>query len=415
MASLKKRNGKFYIQHYAAGRQQRVALHTDNLQLAKEKLRQFESADLRGQDNPLPTRTPIAQVLTAYVAAIRARKTAKAAQTDIYYLREMFGPVCDAVTITSRSPGSSARKRPPKKSQVDGRKRMPTIEAACFEAITPAQVAAFIDFKVRDQGLKPKTANHYRSILRRVFNWATQEHGIRMPSCGGGRTGDNPAAKVRPYKEQAPEIRFLTLAQVDEQLHALRFKPQLQTMVAMLIYAGLRREELCWLTLDDIDLSRRVGGHGLIRVRAKTIDGRHWQPKTRVNRAVPISRALRDYLDRYTPPATVRPTPDANFPGWFFPSPSSGGGGWWDPDNFSADLRDANRDAALQWSSLDYRHTFGSQLAQRGVSLYKIATLMGNSPEICRRHYAALIPDAMTEDVEFASRSSSLGLTAAGA
>jgi hypothetical protein len=40
---------------------------------------------------------------------------------------------------------------------------------------------------------------------------------------------------------------------------------------------------------------------------------------------------------------------------------------------------------------------------------------MGNSPEICRRHYAALIPDAMTDDVEFASRLSSLGLTAAGA
>lgn len=26
----------------------------------------------------------------------------------------------------------------------------------------------------------------------------------------------------------------------------------------------------------------------------------------------------------------------------------------------------------------------------KGESLYKIATLMGNSPEICRRHYAGL-------------------------
>ena len=37
------------------------------------------------------------------------------------------------------------------------------------------------------------------------------------------------------------------------------------------------------------------------------------------------------------------------------------------------------------------------------MSLYKIATLMGKSPEICRRHYAALIPEAMTADVEFGS------------
>ena len=55
----------------------------------------------------------------------------------------------------------------------------------------------------------------------------------------------------------------------------------------------------------------------------------------------------------------------------------------------------------MQWSCLDFRHTFGSQLAMKGESLYKISTLMGNSPEICRRHYAALIPESMIECVEF--------------
>jgi len=37
----------------------------------------------------------------------------------------------------------------------------------------------------------------------------------------------------------------------------------------------------------------------------------------------------------------------------------------------------------------------------KGESLYKIATLMGNSPEICRRHYAALLPTEMGTTVEF--------------
>jgi hypothetical protein len=50
---------------------------------------------------------------------------------------------------------------------------------------------------------------------------------------------------------------------------------------------------------------------------------------------------------------------------------------------------------------LDYRRTFGSQLAMKGKSLYKISKLIGNSPEICRRHYAALLPDAMHSTVEF--------------
>jgi hypothetical protein len=69
--------------------------------------------------------------------------------------------------------------------------------------------------------------------------------------------------------------------------------------------------------------------------------------------------------------------------------------------NFSADLPAANREADLVWTCLDYRHTFGSLLAQSGVSLYKVSQLIGNSPEICRRHYAALVPEAMTGEVEF--------------
>jgi hypothetical protein len=42
-------------------------------------------------------------------------------------------------------------------------------------------------------------------------------------------------------------------------------------MVAVLIDAGLPREELLWLTVDDVDLARRHGGNGLIRVQAKTV------------------------------------------------------------------------------------------------------------------------------------------------
>ena len=130
----------------------------------------------------------------------------------------------------------------------------------------------------------------------------------------------------------------------------------------------------------------------MIRIRANTLAGRRWQPKTKVNRDVPISRALCDHLDRYTPPVSDH--------GWFFPSPW---GTWWDPDSFSADLREANKEAGLPWMCLDYRHTFGSQLAQRDVSLYKIATLMGNSPEICRRRHAALCREAMAGEVDFGS------------
>ena len=379
MASLQLRGKRYYLRYYVNGKQKWKALRTVNYQLAKEKQRQFESALVRGEDSPLPTRTPVPEVLEKYVAHIRAVKPPKSAQNDIYYLREIFGPCCEALTITSRTVSQATRKLKSKRSQQDRRKKLPHIEANSFENITTAQIAEFIAFKVQDQGIKPKTANHYRSIIRRVFNWADETLGIKLPN------NTNPAAKVKPYKDRAPEIRYLSLPQIDEQLHVLRFKPQLQAMVATLIYAGLRREELLWLTTEDVSLRK-----GLIQVRAKTVENERWQPKTARNRGVPISQALRSYLEKYT----VRPTSG----GWFFPSPE---GKRWDADNFSADLRDTNREYGLIWTCLDYRHSFGSHLAQKGISLYKISEMMGNSPEICRRHYASLCPDVMRGEVEF--------------
>jgi integrase len=167
-------------------------------------------------------------------------------------------------------------------------------------------------------------------------------------------------------------------------------------MVATYIYAGLRREEAIWLTTDDVDFA--TGKSGVIRVQAKTVRGEFWEPKTKVNRVVPISRTLRAILDGYT-------RPDVSCC-WFFQSPR---GKRWDADNFSQALRVINRAEGLPWSCLHLRHTFGSQLAMKGESLYKISTLMGNSPEICRRHYAMLMPESLVQSVEFDSEFADIG------
>jgi integrase len=384
MASLIQRGNVFYIQYCVSGRARRVSTGTDCAQIAKEKLRQFESAQYRGDDNPLPTRSSISDVVEAYVSHIRTVKTAKSAQTDVYYLREAFGPICPGLQVTSRRLSAKARKRPLLLGAVqDLRRRSVVIEAESFEQISTAQVSAFISGHVQSRGLAPKTANRYREILCRLFNWAMTERGIRMPM------DKNPVAKVGRYKERAPEIRFLTMPQITEQLNALEKYPQLQTMVAILIYSGIRREELLWLTRDDFNL--QPDGGGILRIRAKTINGEFWEPKTKRNRAIPISSALKKYLNEYEPKITGE--------SWLFPSPT---GKRWDADNFAADLRMINSKSGLKWGCLDFRHTFGSQLAMKGESLYKISALMGNSPEICRRHYAALLPESLIDSVEFA-------------
>jgi integrase len=381
VASLIVRNSVFYIQFMASGKAKRISTGTESLQIAKEKLRQFESAQANGNDNPLPTRTPIDGVVTAYVSHIRNVKTAKSAQTDIYYLRDAFGPICEALKITSRKVSAKTKKRPPKPGQ-DRRRKAAVIAAVCFEQISTSDIATFISGQVMSRGLAPKTANRYREILTRLFNWAMTQNGVRMPK------DKNPAAAVERYKEHAPNISFLTLKQIDEQLDALADDVKMQAMVATLIFAGLRREELLWLTPEDIDWT--VGNSGLIRIRAKTVQGEKWQPKTKKNRGVPISSRLRTYLDKWR----------LKHHGgrWLFPNSE---GNRFDADNFSRDLRAANAAHCLSWSNLDYRHSFGSQLAMKGESLYKIATLMGNSPAIAQRHYAALLPESLMNSVEF--------------
>lgn len=381
MAGLYKRGKVYYAVYRVGRREKRVSLGTTSLQIAKEKKRKIESRLAHGEINPLPTKTPVEEIVTAYVDHIRTVKRPKSAQTDLYYLREAFGPICPALQVTSRRVSEKARKRRLKPG-TDRRCKVPTIEANCFEQITTAQISEFISSIVRSRGLAPKTANRYREILTRLFNWSMKERGLRLAS------GKNPAAAVERYKERAPNISFLTLDQIDEQLRALAFHPLLRTLVATYIYAGLRREEALWLQRRDIDL--RAGTYGMIRIRPKDVDGLSWEPKTKKNRAVPISSSLRAYLDRYTPVSSHGD--------WYFPSPQ---GRRYDPDNFSRDLRAVQKAHHLSWSCLDFRHTFGSQLAMKGESLYKISTLMGNSPEICRRHYAALIPESLSNTVEF--------------
>jgi integrase len=391
VASLIKRTWKngpaWYIQYYLGNRQRRIHA-SNNYQIAKEKLRRFEAAKAAGAELPLPTRTAIPDIAAAYVQHIRQIKTPKSAQTDIYYLRDMFGPVCDELKINSRKPSAKAKKKTAKPG-VDARTKAPVIEADCMEAIRTNDITTFISAQVTRRGLASKTANRYREILMRLFNWAMEQKNVRMPN------DKNPAVKVERYKEPAPTISFLTLKQIDEQLDALTNNVKYQSMVATLIFAGLRREELLWLTPDDIDFS--TGRYGLIRVRAKNINNAFWQPKTKVNRAVPISSRLRHFLDKWR----LKRGEGV----WFFPNSA---GGRYDPDNFSSDLRELNKARGLHWSRLEYRHTFGSQLAMKGESLYKISKLLGNSPEICRRHYAALIPEEVGDSVEFGTRRDSM-------
>jgi integrase len=327
-------------------------------------------------DLHVASKLPLPVILEAFCKELMATRTYKSYKNDFSRLRIFFGPICEIL-----EPGIPGVKRHQKKrSRCFDKYAGEHVKAQLLEDISAQVINRFIAARVQKDGWSAKTANLMRQTLHRLFSYAIKHHGFHSRD----RRYPNPADGTERKREPAHNIRFLKLDEIDVQLQVLAEYPVIHAMVAVYIYAGLRREEATWLTYDDVDVSNR-----LIRVQAKTVSGDFWQPKTKRNRVVPISDALNGILNNYVPPTNSI---------WFFPSPR---GKKWDPDNFSQDLRKINKAAGLNWSCLDFRHTFGSHLAQKGESLYKIAELMGNSPEICRRHYAALVPEKMTDVVEF--------------
>jgi len=375
MACLYKRRRKYWVSYVLDGELIQKSLRTENERLAKAKVKQIES-ELTLGSHEVTSKLPLGPALEPFCTHLEATRTRKSYKNNVSRLRVFFGPMCEA--LRPSAPGAEKPGRSPR--PVPDRYAGKHVQAALLEDITPQLISRFLAARLERDGWSAKTANLMRQTLHKLFAYAIKHHGFRSRD----RRYSNPAAGVDRRREPAPQIRFLTLEQIDEELRAVEEHPTIHAMVATYIYAGLRREEAIWLVHDDVDLNRR-----LIRVRAKTVDGECWQPKTKRDRAMPISRALLGILRRYEPPVRS---------GWFFPSPT---GKRWDPDNFSHDLRKINRKTGLNWRCLDFRHTFGSQLAQKGESLYKISSLMGNSPEIWRRHYAALIPEEMTDVVEF--------------
>lgn len=302
-STLKKRKEVYYLHYFENGERKHVSLGTSSLRIAQEKQRQFDSARVRGHDNPLPTQTPLPRIVQAYIQHMQARRTKHGFAAAVSYLRKLFDPICPGLEH-----GQRCRKE--LRVPVDGRLRDPVIGAVYLEQITTEQIAEFIRERVQRYDLEPKTANGYRASMQRLFNWAMEEGGVRMPG------GKNPAAGVRRYRERAPQIRFLTKKQIQKQRDALAGAPMMQTIVAVYIYAGLRREEALWLTREDVDL--KAGHYGVLRIRAKTAEnGEFWEPKTKVNRVVPVSRELRSYLDQYKPPLAPNGTKISHHP-WFF-------------------------------------------------------------------------------------------------
>ncbi len=222
------------------------------------------------------------------------------------------------------------------------------LQSGVYKAIIPGK------------GLSPATRNKYLESFNMFYSWAMKEGLItKNPFDGIGR------AKLSDHAEivwLTRDERYLVTAAADP------LPCRLSVWIAL--YAGLRLGEIARLRWEDIDLRGRW-----IHVK---------KSKTGKTRRVPISESLLCAIHRGEKPT-----------GFVCPH-------WQDGDyHVRADsdilpLAKALPGLAkkLKWNI--FRHTFASLLAQTGkVSIDQISALMGNTPEVCRRHYAHLIPDAV--------------------
>lgn len=193
-------------------------------------------------------------------------------------------------------------------------------------------------------------------------------------------------------REVTRRDRWLTYAEAEALLEATPV--QLRAAVGLGLFAGLRVGEALTLRPADIDLTL-----GTLAVAPKQTgvdaSGRPvlWKPKTkRGERVVPIAAPLRPLLEHHL--ATYA-SPD-----WLMPAIENPGEpyAYW---TFRLSFARIVADAELVSGRADprgvvyhtLRHTFASWLVQRGVDLYTVAQLLGDTLSMVESTYAHLAPD----------------------
>ena len=379
----------WYIATTSSGRTIRISTKTESKSEAKIRLREYE--DQQSSTTVPFTDNSIGQILTAYIDHLKIHNEPGRVIRDIPMLRDMFGEVCDDLKPKSRHQWALSKGKEKKAALAKDPKdpRYQVIKVDSLEQLTTPMISDWLSTQVKGRGLSNRSANRRREILSALCSFAQNQRGVIWPR------GVSPIKGVKKYREERQPIKFMHMDEIQVQLDHLKTHPQMQTMVAMYIFAGLRRDELLWLTAADIDVEKR-----LIHVRAKTVCGESWKTKTKTNRSVRINSRLLSYLQEYT----RRPS----FGDWFFPSTK---GYRWESSNFNRRLREKNaayrdpsgRHRPLRWGPKIYRHTYATQLAANGASLFQIAKLMGNSHGICERYYAEFVMNTDRDVTEFGS------------
>jgi integrase/recombinase XerD len=205
-------------------------------------------------------------------------------------------------------------------------------------------------------------------ILRAGFNQAVRwGHLVSEPTKG---------IKLLKDPSRDAKVEFLSEAEVERLLNLAR-GTQLHDVFATLYYTGLRKGALVHLWWEDVDF-----GQGVVHVRIKEwLDEegreRHWSPKGRRERSIPMHPKLEPILRRQ--PRRGR---------YVFSNRQGGSL----ESTLSGRVTQFRKRTGFRVTCHLLRHTFASHLVQKGVSLYVVGELLGHSGPEVMKIYAHLVP-----------------------
>lgn len=215
--------------------------------------------------------------------------------------------------------------------------------------------------------IRPATVNRYLMLVKGIFSRAI-EWGVYHKA--------HPCRTVKVLKENNQKERYLSVDEINRLLSEC--KKELLDVVEFALSTGMRAGEIVGLKWSDVDFKL-----GLIFVRRSGKAA--YSPKSGKNRAIPMNNGSKAALTRRS---------EQRIDEFVFRSRH------WEGYKAAVERAELNPPGTTHLDKVVFhtlRHTFASHLAIKGVDLYRIAKLIGDSLQVVENRYAHLQPQHLQE------------------
>ena len=241
-------------------------------------------------------------------------------------------------------------------------------EARDVKSFSTGCIENFLCRMRMERGWKAKTFRNHRQNLKSFFDWCVKRKWVKQ----------NPVDDIeKPKLEKClPRCLYKEDARLvlgNAACHSWGSELERSrnvAMIATMMMAGLRLQELLNLEVSDVNLA---GGDILVR-----------QGKGKKDRLVPMHPKLRDFLRSYLAVKTKWGKPSQ----WFFTGVKS------DKKLLPKDLqricRKISTASGVKFTPHMLRHTFARELIDNDFNLYKLKEMMGHTDVTTTQRYLAI-------------------------